>query len=58
MLADAIVSNWKIEYGTMAKQLSKTEIVGKLRQAEVQFAHGKTVPEVCRDRNSYISPGH
>jgi transposase-like protein len=33
----------------MAKQLSGTEIVGKLRQADVQLAQGKTVPEVCRE---------
>ncbi len=33
----------------MAKQMSGTEIVGKLRQADVQLAQGKTVPEVCRE---------
>ena len=33
----------------MAKQKSGTEIVGKLRQADVQLAQGKTVPEVCRE---------
>jgi putative transposase len=33
----------------MAKQLSGTEIVGKLRQADVLIAQGKTVPEVCRE---------
>ncbi|HOL32308.1 MAG TPA: helix-turn-helix domain-containing protein, partial [Anaerohalosphaeraceae bacterium] len=33
----------------MAKQISGTEIVGKLRQADVQLAQGKTVPEVCRE---------
>jgi putative transposase len=33
----------------MAKQLSGTEIVGKLRQADVLLAQGKTVPEVCRE---------
>lgn len=36
-------------YRTMAKQLSGTEIIGKLRQADVQLAQGKTVPEVCRE---------
>jgi len=36
-------------YRTMAKQFSGTEIVGKLRQADVQLAQGKTVPEVCRE---------
>jgi transposase-like protein len=33
----------------MAKQLSGTEIVGKLRQADVLLAQGKNVPEVCRE---------
>lgn len=33
----------------MAKQFNGTEIVGKLRQADVQLAQGKTVPEVCRE---------
>lgn len=33
----------------MAKQLSGTEIVGKLRQADVPLAQGKNVPEVCRE---------
>ena len=33
----------------MAKALSGTEIVGKLRQADVLLAQGKTVPEVCRE---------
>ena len=33
----------------MAKQCSGTEIVGKLRQADVLLAQGKTVPEVCRE---------
>jgi putative transposase len=33
----------------MSKQLSGTEIVGKLRQADVLLAQGKTVPEVCRE---------
>ena len=33
----------------MAIQCSGTEIVGKLRQADVQLAQGKTVPEVCRE---------
>jgi len=33
----------------MAKQFSGTEIVGKLRQADVLLAQGKTVPEVCRE---------
>lgn len=36
-------------YRTMAKQFSGTEVVGKLRQADVQLAQGKTVPEVCRE---------
>ena len=36
-------------YQTMAKQLSGTEVVGKLRQADVLLAQGKTVPEVCRE---------
>lgn len=33
----------------MAKQLSGTEIVGKLRQADVLLAQGRNVPEVCRE---------
>lgn len=33
----------------MKKQFSGTEIVGKLRQADVLIAQGKTVPEVCRE---------
>ena len=33
----------------MAKALSGTEIVGKLRQADVLLGQGKTVPEVCRE---------
>ena len=33
----------------MKKHLSGTEIVGKLRQADVLIAEGKTVPEVCRE---------
>jgi transposase-like protein len=33
----------------MKKKFSGTEIVGKLRQADVLIAQGKTVPEVCRD---------
>ncbi len=33
----------------MSKQLSGTEIVGKLRQADVLQAQGKNVPEVCRE---------
>ena len=33
----------------MAKQISGTEIVGKLRQADVLLAQGKNVPEVCRE---------
>jgi transposase-like protein len=33
----------------MAKALSGTEIVGKLRQADVLIAQGKAVPEVCRE---------
>jgi len=33
----------------MSKQLSGTEIVGKLRQADVLLAQGKNVPEVCRE---------
>ena len=36
-------------YRTMAKQLSGTEVVGKLRQADVLLAQGKTVPEVSRE---------
>jgi putative transposase len=36
-------------YRTMAKQFSGTEVVGKLRQADVLLAQGKTVPEVCRE---------
>ena len=31
------------------KKCSGTEIVGKLRQADVLIAQGKTVPEVCRE---------
>jgi putative transposase len=33
----------------MKKKFSGTEIVGKLRQADVLIAQGKTVPEVCRE---------
>lgn len=33
----------------MKKHFSGTEIVGKLRQADVLIAEGKTVPEVCRE---------
>jgi putative transposase len=29
--------------------VSGTEIVGKLRQADVLIAQGKTVPDVCRE---------
>ena len=30
------------------KKRSAEEIIGKLREAEVLLAQGKTVPEVCR----------
>ena len=33
----------------MKKKFSGTEIVGKLRQADVLIGQGKTVPEVCRE---------
>ena len=33
----------------MSKRVSGTEIVGKLRQADVLIAQGKTLPEVCRE---------
>jgi len=33
----------------MKKKFSGTEIVGKLRQADVLIAQGKMVPEVCRE---------
>jgi transposase-like protein len=33
----------------MKKCVSGTEIVGKLRQADVFIAEGKTVPEICRE---------
>ena len=33
----------------MKKQFSGTEIVGKLRQADVLIAQGKAVPDVCRE---------
>ena len=33
----------------MKKKFSGTEIVGKLRQADVLIAQGKVVPEVCRE---------
>jgi transposase-like protein len=33
----------------MKKSFSGTEIVGKLRQADVLISQGKTVPEVCRE---------
>jgi transposase-like protein len=33
----------------MKKCVSGTEIVGKLRQADVFIADGKTVPEICRE---------
>jgi putative transposase len=38
-----------LEVIRMKKHLSGTEIVGKLRQADVLIAEGKTVPEVCRE---------
>jgi putative transposase len=33
----------------MSKRVSGTEIVGKLRRADVLIAQGKTLPEVCRE---------
>jgi putative transposase len=33
----------------MKRRVSGTEIVGKLRQADVLIAQGKTVPDVCRE---------
>jgi transposase-like protein len=33
----------------MKKKYSGTEIVGKLRQADVLIGQGKTVPDVCRE---------
>jgi transposase-like protein len=33
----------------MKKKYSGTEIVGKLRQADVLIGQGKAVPEVCRE---------
>ena len=33
----------------MKKKFSGTEIVAKLRQADVLIAQGKTVPDVCRE---------
>jgi putative transposase len=33
----------------MSKRVSGTEIVGKLRQADVLIAQGRTLPEVCRE---------
>jgi len=33
----------------MKKKCSGTEIVSKLRQADVLIAQGKTVPDVCRE---------
>jgi transposase-like protein len=33
----------------MSKKFSGTEIVGKLRQADVLTAQGNTVPQVCRE---------
>ncbi|OHB45380.1 MAG: transposase [Planctomycetes bacterium GWC2_49_10] len=33
----------------MKKRVSGTEIVSKLRQADVLIAQGKTAPEVCRE---------
>ena len=33
----------------MKKKCSGTEIVGKLRQADVLIAQGKAVPDVCRE---------
>ena len=33
----------------MKKKFSGTEIVGKLRQADVLIGQGKTVPDVCRE---------
>ena len=33
----------------MKKSFSGTEIVGKLRQADVLVSQGKTVPELCRE---------
>ena len=33
----------------MKKKYSGTEIVGKLRQADVLIGQGKTIPDVCRE---------
>ena len=33
----------------MKKCVSGTEVVGKLRQADVLIAEGKTVPDICRE---------
>ncbi len=33
----------------MKKKFSGTEIVGKLRQADVLIGQGKNVPDVCRE---------
>ena len=33
----------------MKKRFGGTEIVGKLREADVLIGQGKTVPEVCRE---------
>jgi transposase-like protein len=38
-----------LEVIVMKKRMSGTEIVSKLRQADVLIAQGKTVPEVCRE---------
>jgi putative transposase len=38
-----------LEVIQMKKSFSGTEIVGKLRQADVMISQGKTVPEVCRE---------
>jgi transposase-like protein len=33
----------------MSKRINGTEIIAKLRQADVLTADGKTIPEICRE---------
>jgi hypothetical protein len=37
----------------MAKRFTGPQIVAKLRQADVLIGQGKTVPEVCKEIETY-----
>ncbi len=41
----------------MKKRHTGTQIVAKLRQADILIGQGKTVPEVCRE-GSVKNPSH